>query len=126
MRALLGCALGLLLCGGLSAEDKKGGEKIDAQKLVGKWQPKQPPKGVTVLVEFTKDGKMTVDSTAEGGAKLQDQSAYKLEGNRLTMTTKAGGKEETRTRTVTRLTDSELVLKDEKGGEQALVRVKGK
>jgi uncharacterized protein (TIGR03066 family) len=39
MRTLLGCTLGLVLCCGVSAEDKK--DAIDAKKLIGKWTPKE-------------------------------------------------------------------------------------
>ena len=125
MRAVLGCTLTLAVCCGLSAEDKKD-EKIDAKKLVGKWQPKETPKGVSVVVEFTKDGKMTVNSTADDGTKFTDESTYRVEGNKLIMTMKVKDKEETRTTTITRLTDTELVGKDEKGQERTLVRHKEK
>src|SRR5688572_30203347 len=124
MRSLLGCVLGLLLCSGLVADDKK--DAIDAKKLVGKWEPKEKPKGVSVVVEFTKDGKMTVNSTADDGTKLVDESTYKVEGNKLIMTVKVKDKEETRTTTITRLTDTELVGKDDKGQERTLVRVRDK
>jgi uncharacterized protein (TIGR03066 family) len=125
MRAVLGCTLTLVFCCGLFAEDKKDAT-IDAKKLVGKWEPKERPKGVSVVVEFTKDGKMTVNSTADDGTKLVDESAYKVEGNKLIMTMKVKDKEETRTTTITKLTDTELVGKDEKGQERTLVRVKDK
>jgi uncharacterized protein (TIGR03066 family) len=125
MRAVLGCTLTLVFCCGLSAADKKD-ETIDAKKLVGKWEPKEKPKGVSVVVEFTKDGKMTLNSTADDGTKLVDESTYKVEGNKLIMTMKVKDKEETRTTTITKLTDTELVGKDEKGREQTLVRVKDK
>ena len=125
MRVLLCCAATLALCCGVFAQEKKD-EKIDAKKLVGKWEPKEKPKGVSVVVEFTKDGKMTINSTSDDGTKLVDESAYKVDGNKLIMTLKVKDKEETRTTTITRLTDTELVGKDEKGQERTLVRVKDK
>ena len=126
MRAMLGgTVLALAVCVSAAAEDKKA-DAIDAKKLVGKWEPKEKPKGVSVVVEFTKDGKMTVNSTSDDGTKLVDESAYKVDGNKLIMTLKVKDKEETRTTTITRLTDTELVGKDDKGQERTLVRVKDK
>jgi uncharacterized protein (TIGR03066 family) len=125
MRVLLGCALLLVVWTSAPAEDKKE-EKIDAKLLVGKWSPKEKAKGVTVVVEFTKDGKMTVNSTTDDGTKLVDESAYKLDGNKLVMTMKVKDKEETRTTTIKKLTDTELVGADEKGQERTLVRIRDK
>jgi uncharacterized protein (TIGR03066 family) len=122
MRTLICCTLAALLatCCGLSADDKE--EKIDAKKLVGKWRPKEKKEGV---IEFTKDGKVLITAD-DGGKTLTREGTYKLDGNKLALTLKQGDKERTMTRTVSKLTDTELVSADEKGKEDTLVRVKEK
>lgn len=123
MRVTLGGALAiaLVVTAGLSADDKV--EKIDAKKLVGKWEPKEAKEGGKMVIEFTKDGKISVSFDLDGKAgKLE--GTYKVEGNKLNYTVKLGEKEETKTRTVSKLTATELVSKDEKGKEDTLIRVK--
>lgn len=121
MRALLGCVFGLLLCSGLVADDKKD-EKIDAKKLVGKWTQKEK-KGF--IVEFTKDGKATFTSTQEG-KEVKGEGTYQVDGNKLMLELKFGDMERKMTRTISKLTDTELVSEDDKGKEDTLVRVKDK
>jgi uncharacterized protein (TIGR03066 family) len=123
MRAILSCSLGLFLCCALSAEEKKGDEKIDAKKLVGKWSPKEE---ATFTVEFTKDGKATLITTTADGKGAKVEGTYKVDGNKLTATMKVDDKERTMIRTISKLTDTELVSTDEKGKEATLVRVKDK
>ena len=121
MRIVLGCALAFVMAGvGLAAD-----EKIDAKKLVGKWEPKEKKEGGSFVIEFMKDGKLTF--TANGGGKeFKGDGTYKLDGNKLEMTTKFGDMERKMTRTISKLTDTELVSKDEKGKEDTLIRIKGK
>jgi uncharacterized protein (TIGR03066 family) len=120
MRVFLGCTLAVLIAGvGLAAD-----EKIDAKKLVGKWEPKKKNENGSFVIEFTKDGKLTF--TASGGGKeVKGDGTYKLDGNKLEMTTKFGDMERKMTRTINKLTDTELVSTDEKGKEDTLVRIKG-
>jgi len=125
MRAILGCGLAvvLVLAATAGAEDKKG-EKIDGKKLVGKWAPKGLPEGVKVLVEFTADGKASMSSEF-GDKKDKTEGTYKLDGNKLTLTKKVGDKDEAKMMTVTKLTDEEMVMKNDKEAkETTLVRVK--
>lgn len=125
MRLIAGVALGVVMfiAAGLSADDKS--EKIDAKKLVGKWEPPDTPKGVSLVLEFTKDGKLVV--SADVGGKTEKMEAnYKLAGNKLTINGKLPGGEKTETVTVLKLTDAELVTKDEKGKEETLKRIKAK
>ena len=125
MRAILGCALAVLLVGGAALAQDKKDEKIDAKKLVGKWEPKDAKEGRTFVIEFTKDGKMVITGTRDGKeSKLE--GTYKLEGNKLTTTTKVGDMERSRTLTVSKLTDAEFVGSDEKGMESSFVRAKEK
>ena len=124
MRTLLGMSLVVALSGGLSAAD----EKIDAKKLIGKWEPKdtKDPAGRKFVIEFAKDDKVTL-TAGEPGKDFKAEGTYKLDGNKLTLTIKFGEKEEKMTRTVSKLTDTELVSKDDKEGkEDTLVRVKEK
>jgi uncharacterized protein (TIGR03066 family) len=121
MRAILSCALAVVVCCTASADDK-----IDAKKIVGKWEPKEAKKDETLsmVFEFTKDGKVTVTIKTE--KELKREGTYKVDGNKLTVTMTVNGKEQVRTRTITKLTDMELVSSDEKGKEATLVRIKDK
>lgn len=121
MRAILGGVLmaALAVTAGATADDKA--EKIDAKKLVGKWEPKEGKQ--KFVMEFTKDGKAIFTA----GDDFKAEGTYKVDGNKLTMTMKLGDKEQTKTRTILKLTDTELTSKDtEKEKEDTLVRVKAK
>jgi uncharacterized protein (TIGR03066 family) len=120
MRVFLGCTLAVLMAGaGLAAD-----EKIDAKKLVGKWEPKDQKKGGTFVLEFTKDGKL-IFHASQNGKDFNSEGTYKLDGNKLSTTMKFGDMERKMTRTINKLTDTELVSTDEKGKEDTLVRAKG-
>lgn len=125
MRVILGgmLTLGLVFVAGLSADEKA--EKIDGKKLLGKWEPAEVAKGAKVVVEFMKEGKVRVD-VEFGGKKDKVEGQYKLDGNKLTVTIAKGGKEDKDTSTITKLTDDELVMKDEKGKSETLKRYKDK
>ncbi|MDB5308444.1 MAG: hypothetical protein JWO38_2646 [Gemmataceae bacterium] len=126
MRAILGCALGLVLAvtTGAAADEKKA-EKIDAKKLVGKWEPANAPKGATIVIELTKDGKAKM-SFEFGDKKDSVEGTYKVDGNKLTLTRKVDGKDDSETMTVDKLTDDEMVTVDEKGKKETLKRIKDK
>ena|SRR5437764_11434790 len=118
MRPTLGFGLAVLLvvAAGVSADDK-----FDAAKLVGKWELREPPQGVKAVVEFAKDGKLQFNFTFDGKTDKVD-GTYKLDGDTLT----ADLKDKKLTNTVTKLTDEELVVKDEKGKEESYRRLKEK
>ena len=128
MRATLGFGLAVLLVvASAAAQDakddkdaKKDKDAIDAKKLVGKWEAQKLPLG-TGLVEFTKDGKLTVTFTF-GGKTDKVEGTYKLDGNKLSV----DFKDRKDTSTVTKLTDEELAIKHEKGMEEAFKRLKDK
>ena len=125
MRAILGCALAVALVANAGfAEDKKE-EKIDAKKLIGKWEPKEKKEDGKFTIEFAKDGKVTIN-TASGGKDTKIEGTYKLDGNKLTLTTKFEDKETKMIRTVSKLTDTELVSSKEDGKEDTLVKIKEK
>jgi uncharacterized protein (TIGR03066 family) len=123
MRAILGCglAVALAVAAGAPAQETKG-EKIDAKKLIGKWQPAEKKDKEAVTIEFAKDGKLYL--TADFGGKAEKlEGTYKLDGNKLTVGVKLGDKEQTETVTVTRLTDDELMTEDSKGKKETLKKI---
>jgi uncharacterized protein (TIGR03066 family) len=84
-------------------------------KIVGKWalekttNKKPPPPGT--VIEFTKDGKLKITI-----ANFSLDGTYKVDGDKVHTTMKSpDGKEHKETITITKLTDKELVTKDEKG-----------
>ena len=114
MRTLFGVGMVLALVGGVAAAD----DKIDAKKLLGKWEHKE----MMFVVTFAKDGKVAIE-----GGDLKIDGTYKLDGNKLTMKIKFGDEEKEMKRTITKLSDTELTStdddkKDDKG--DTLVRVK--
>ena len=126
MRTLIGVGLIFALaCGATAADDK-----IDGTKLIGKWEPKDPKKGEEFVMEFAKDGKLSVTGTLDN--KLQTfEGTYKLDGNKLTIELKvkgADGKVEDIKEmvTVTKLTDDDMEGKDKDGKVENLKRVKPK
>jgi uncharacterized protein (TIGR03066 family) len=122
MRALVCCALVLVISFGVSADDKKD-EKIDAAKLIGRWEAKGPKSDL--VIEFTKDGK-THSAYTFFGSPVKVQGTYTVEGNKLITVAKHEDGEVKETLTVTKLTDSELVGTTARGKEKAFVRVKDK
>ena len=121
MRAILGCAVVLVACFGVVADEKK--EAIDAKKLVVKWETEKK-EGTAYAIQFTKDGRVTVVVTVDG-KESKFEGTYKVDGNRVTVTAKADDQEQTMTRTVAKLTDDELVLVNEKvQGRTLFVRIK--
>jgi len=125
MRTILGCALAVAvaLAGGAGADDKGG--KIDAKKLVGKWEPKEQKKDARITIEFTKDGKMNI-TAARDGKEDKVVGSYKLEGDQLAIHLKVGEKEAKDTVTVTKLTDDEWEGKGKDGKLESFKRVKAK
>jgi uncharacterized protein (TIGR03066 family) len=118
---LSGVVAALALSASLSADDTK----IDAQKLIGKWQPKDKGDGHLVAIEFKSGGKATVTAAVDG-KETTTEGTYKLDGKKLTVTVKTDGEEKAHTHTISKLTDTELVGADEKGKEHTLLRVKDK
>ena len=118
MRTLFGVGMLLVLVGGVTAAD----DKIDAKKLLGKWEHKEKK----FVIDFLKDGKVTVRGDKDG-KEVTSEGTYKLDGNKLMLSMKIGDDEKKMTRTVTKLTDTELTSKDDDAGkEDTLTRVKPK
>ncbi len=121
LRVLL--AVFVLAFGLHAGADDKRVEKIDPDKLVGKWERKEKKDGS--VLEIMKDGKVQFTITRDGKAFTAD-GVYKIIGSQVEMTMKLGDQEEKSIRTVTELTDTELVTIDDKGTERSFVRVKAK
>ncbi len=102
--------------------DEKPTEKIEAAKLVGKWEPLDGPKEATVVVEFTKEGKTKTTIESKDTTRVRE-GTYKVDGNKLTLSRIEEGKEESETATVTKLTDTELVT-EAKGTKATFKRIK--
>jgi len=117
MRLFLGGALAIFMTVGASADDKP--EKIDAKTLIGKWEPKAAKR--KLVIEFTKDGKIAFSPQGESAVA----GTYKVDGNKVTMTIKAE-KEQTRTYSISKLTDTEMILKNDKDKEETFSRIKEK
>ena len=128
MLTLIGAVVVLAFSGfagaGQKEKDKdKDKDKIDAKKLIGKWEPAENKDMVTV--EFTDKGKMIL-SVDGGGKSVMIEGTYKLDGNKLEMVMSFGGKEQKETITISKLTDDEMVGKDSKGKEETLKKAKKK
>jgi uncharacterized protein (TIGR03066 family) len=118
-RSLVVCfVVGLFACGAAAREPS------NKEKIVGNWEI---AKGETVppgtIFEFAKDGKMKMRFEVNG-KKQTLEAEYTVEDDKLTLTLldasgkplKArDGKEAKETVTITRLTDEEFVVKDQKG-----------
>jgi uncharacterized protein (TIGR03066 family) len=125
MKALKLLAVGVAFClaGTSAAADEK---KADNTKLaVGKWDVTTtheggPPKGGTV--EFTKDGKIKVSSD-QGGMNPAFDGTYKIDGAKLVLTFKIGGKDEAVDLTIDKLDDKTFATTS-KHGKVELTRKK--
>ncbi len=123
MRIILSLALlsimGLMTSGAVAAQKE---DKIDGKKLIGKWEPTDK-KGGPGVIEFTKDGKLTVTGDL-GGKELKIEGTYKLDGNKLTLAMKFMDQEIKETVTITKLTDEEMEGEDTKGKKESFKRLK--
>jgi uncharacterized protein (TIGR03066 family) len=115
MKALSALVLGLLVAATAGAQEKKD-EKIDPDKLIGKWEVTKGTQGLApgAVVEFAKEGKLRmtfkiddVEQTLEG--------TYKLDKDKLKTEVKVGDEKHEDTDTVKKLTDEELELENADG-----------
>ena len=118
MRTLLGIGL-LVMMGAATAAD----DKIDAKKLVGKWEINDTKAEVKGTVDFTKDGKLKYVVDVKG-MEIKMDGTYKIDGNKIEIKVKFMDNEMTKNVTVKKLTDSELTVENETGEEKTLKRVK--
>jgi len=99
-----------VLFGAPVPKDKKG----TAEKVLGKWKLVKTTSGdkevPTLIVEFAKDGKMTVTQGGDGAAIYE--GTYKVEGETIPYKLKIGGAEKVETLKIKKLTDDELHVVD--------------
>ena len=99
-------------------------DKIDGKLLIGKWEAEKPPEGADkVVVEYLKEGKLSVEVEAQG-QKLKFEGTYTLEGNKLNVKVDFNGNVQDQKRIVVKLTDSELVTSDDEKMERKYKKVK--
>jgi uncharacterized protein (TIGR03066 family) len=105
------------------ADDKK--DKETQEKLVGVWESvkgsETMPPGSTM--ELTKDGKIKL-VFKQGEKSLTVEGTYKVDGQSFKATLKVGDKEHTETIKIKKLTDTELVISDEKDKTDKLAKKK--
>ena len=94
----------------------KDKEKSNAEKLIGKWKLSNTsgdfPKDGTAIVEYTKDGKMTITITI-GDNSVEMKGKYKLDKDKIDYTVKLpNGEDKTEILTIKKLTEDELVTTD--------------
>lgn len=117
--------MGIAMAGLLSftAGGSAADEKIDAKKLVGKWEPKEQ-KDVKTVMEFTRDGKLTVYA-ASGDMEFSVTGTWELKDSTLTILLKAGENEIKDKISISKLTDDELIGESEtKKQKETFKRVK--
>jgi uncharacterized protein (TIGR03066 family) len=128
MRLTAACLLGtaLLTLPALGQE-----KKTNAEKLVGKWEltksGAETPKDTKFVVEFTKDGVMSLHVEPKDGEKMTLKGKYKVDGDKIDyeMEQPDGGKKQ-EVLTIKKLTDAELITVDPDDVKEEFKRVKEK
>lgn len=97
--------------------------------ITGKWAPVGEsaaifPEGS--FIEFTSDGAISLTLSLNGKPQMIFVGTYKIEGNKIHLSAKKGGKEDNETNTIKLLTADEMVLVDPKGKEEKFKRLKDK
>ncbi|WP_157368659.1 TIGR03066 family protein [Zavarzinella formosa] len=110
MKKFVASLVTLVVFAGFAAAETK----IDAAKIVGKWEVTktdgEAPKGA--IVEFLKDGKLAI-AIDLNGKKFELGGTYKVDGAKLTVKISVDGKEQPEdTDTIKSLTDEEMVTID--------------
>jgi len=129
---LAACAAAAVLVGVAAGQEKKDpkkdDKKVDAAKLVGRWEMTRttldmPPKAAAV--EFAKDNKVTVSVTAKDGKEEKYSGTYKVNGDKLTVKlTIPGEPEQEDTDTIQTLTDDKFLLVDKNKKETEFAKKK--
>jgi uncharacterized protein (TIGR03066 family) len=109
-------------------------ERAEAEKVVGTWKlvksssPQQAGVTVSLELELTQGGKMTVRQSVNGGPVVVYEGEYKVVKDQLPYKMKLpndrGVKEETLT--IKKLTETELIVVDPDGIQEDFERVKKK
>jgi uncharacterized protein (TIGR03066 family) len=122
MNAVRMLAVGAVVCllGGFAGGDEKKADR--AKLIVGKWEVTKADEGTVgpgAVVEFTKDGKMKVV-----GGDMTIDGEYKLTGETMKISFKAGDQEKSHDLTIKKLDDKTLVVNDKDGKTVELARKK--
>jgi uncharacterized protein (TIGR03066 family) len=96
--------------GGFAAADEKDDY---AKKIIGKWEitKTEGDEPIGTLVEFTKDGKLSITLKADG-KEIKIDGTYKVEKDKLTTEATVSGKTEKDVDTIKKLTDDELQIEN--------------
>jgi len=100
------------------------GQDVDKAKLIGVWEVTKgegAPPGATV--EFTKDNKVLINFKL-GDKEFKLNGTYKVDGSKLETVLNFEGKEMKDVHTIKTLTDTTLVLVDDKGKADEFKRKK--
>ena len=114
LRLLVAGVMVVALTAGARAEKKPDNAKL----LVGSWEAVKADKGtlpVGSVVTFGKDGKMKVAMKVED-KEMSHEGTYKVDGDKFTITMKHDDKEEKMTITIKKISETELVSTNDKGG----------
>jgi len=121
IRALI--VLAVAIPAGFAAEDKKTDEY--PKLIVGKWEITKAggsaPAGTTL--DFSKDKKVTMELSV-GDEKLKVEGTYTIEKDKLTLKFKFGDAEMEEELQITKLTDTDMELKDKDDGVDILKKKK--
>jgi uncharacterized protein (TIGR03066 family) len=100
-------------------------EEKEKDLIVGKWEPAKEVKRVSIVLEFTKDGKLKMDISS-GGQGLTLEGTYKFtDDTTMQIDLDLADKKELKKVKVVKVTKDELVLKDEgKEEEEKYKKVK--
>jgi uncharacterized protein (TIGR03066 family) len=126
LRLVFVACVAAVLAAGASADDKKDTKDKDKDKdkvtnvkdkIVGVWELQAKGIPTAPTMEFTKDGKILM-TVKMADREIKVEGTYKVDGDKLMTALKppmGGANEFKQTLTVTKLTDNELDVKDDKG-----------
>jgi len=116
--ALVGCLIAGLAQTSFHGDAARAAEASNKEKIVGVWETGKGGARVPKdsKIEFTKDGKVKAASKIEGRT-ITLEATYSIEGDKLKFVIKGpDGKKVEDTVTIQKLTDTEMIYKDSKGG----------
>ena len=97
------------------------------EKIVGQWKMTKG-EGVPVgtVIDFNKAGKVVVTFEVNGKSMTLEVGTYTVDGDKVMLVSKVGGKDDTEVNTIKTLTADKLVLVDPMKKEAEFERVKSK
>jgi uncharacterized protein (TIGR03066 family) len=117
-------------CGKTNNASKTDGEKekTNAVLIIGVWEITKAPKEMgekmppEAAMEFTKDNKVKMTAKIEGKTTTLMEADYKVEGDKLNITSNdpKTKKEKTETSTIKTLNDKTLVVHDDKDKDKVM------